>query len=289
MPLRRWYEIMKPGMVYGNVIPYIGSFALAAGRAIDWSTFLVGFAGLALVIASGCVFNNVIDRDIDARMGRTKGRALPAGAIDPERALLFASALGVAGFALLAFRVNLAAATAALAGFFFYVVMYSLWWKRRSEWGTLVGSVAGAMPPVVGYAAGGGRSGLAAFLLFAIMVAWQMPHFFAIAIRHKDEYAAAGVPVLPVARGIRATKRQLLAYVIAFVVLAPAPALFGFAGRGYLVASLLLGLGWLALCLRGFRLEDGDPAVRAWAKRVFLMSLFVMVALFSAMALSTAA
>ena len=287
--LKAYYGIAKPGMVYGNAIPFIGGFALAARGDFRPPVFLAALAGLSLVMASGCVFNNLIDRDIDAKMGRTKDRALASGRVPARSAAVYGLILGLAGFGLLASFVNLAALAAAALGFFFYVFMYSLWWKRRSPLGTAVGSVAGAMPPVVGYAAASGRIDLAAFLLFAIMAAWQMPHFFAIAIRRKDDYAAAGVPVLPLVKGVRATKRQTLVYIVAFTVLASSLTLFGYCGYAYLAVALALSLAWLALCLAGFRIPEGDARNAQWARRMFFFSLLVMIALFAAIALSAVA
>src|SRR5690348_2228318 len=157
-------------------------------------------AGLAFVMASGCVFNNYIDRDIDAAMGRTKDRALVVGRISKRAAFVYGTMLGAAGFGLLVFFTNMLTVAVAGTGFFFYVFMYSLWSKRRTVHSTIIGSVAGATPPIVGYAATSGRLDLAAALLFLTLVLWQMPHFYAIGIRRFGEYAAAGIPILPVDR-----------------------------------------------------------------------------------------
>ena len=160
-----------------------------------------------------------------------------------------------------------------------------MWWKRRSPWGTVVGSVSGAMPPVVGYVAATGRVDLVAVILFVIMVAWQMPHFFAIAIRHAKDYAAAGIPVLPLVHGMRATKAQMFVYVAVFTFTAPLLAVYGNAGPAYLAVVLAVGLAWLALGATGFRV-DSEKGNLAWARNMFVASLVVVVALFASMTIS---
>ena len=173
--------------------------------------------GLSLVVASGCVLNNCIDRDIDRHMERTRGRVTVTGQISLKAALAHGLVLGVAGFGLLWWRTN--PLTTALAGFgyFVYVGLYSLWFKRRSQYGTLVGSLSGAMPPVVGYCAVSGQFDAGAASLLAIFCLWQMPHSYAIAIFRLKDYEAAGIPVLPVARGIAVTKIHIVLYILAFM------------------------------------------------------------------------
>ncbi|MDO8515921.1 MAG: heme o synthase [bacterium] len=274
-----YYSLTKFGLVLGNVITVIAGFMLVAGGHIDLVLFFSTIAGISLVMASGCVFNNYIDRDIDAVMSRTKDRPLVMGRISGRAALIFGALLGIAGFSLLALTTNLLTLGVALFGFFFYVVMYSIWWKRRSVYGTFVGSIAGAVPPLVGYTAAGGGLDLGALILFAIMVSWQMPHFFAIAIRRGHEYAAAGIPVLPVKRGVPATKFAMMLYVNMFIVTTSMLTVFGYTGLLTLVVALALGLTWLGLCLKGLRLTDASADVR-WARTMFLFSLAVMMLFF---------
>jgi heme o synthase len=283
------YELAKPGLVYGNLITTAAGFLLGArvaGPPVDLSLLLSTLAGIAFVMASGCVFNNYIDRDIDGKMARTKGRPLVTGRISGRGVIAYGVALGAIGFFLLIFFTNVLAVCAALTGFFFYVVMYSIWWKRRSAWGTFVGAIAGATPPVVGYTAAAGRFDLAALLLFLILVVWQMPHFYAIAIRRFGDYMAAGVPVLPVKRGIPATKRHMLVYVALFIPLAATLTFFGYTGFVYLAIELALGFAWLLLAIRGFR-NAGPGADVRWARAMFFFSLAVMVVLFSAIGISS--
>ena len=287
MSIKSYYEITKPGIVYGNAIPVIGGFLLASRGSVSWTLFAAALIGISLVMASSCVFNNVIDRDIDAKMGRTKNRAVVTGRISKRAALLYATLLGLAGFAALLLRVNVLAAEVAALGFFFYVCMYSMWWKRRSVWGTEIGSVSGAVPAVVGYVAVTNSIDLAAVILFALMVAWQMPHFYAIAIRLADDYAAAGIPVLPLARGMRAAKVQMTAYIVATVLFSALLTAFGYCGYAFLAVILLFGFAWLRKCLKGFRIPDDDKKENAlWARSVFLFSLWVLLTTFAAAGLS---
>lgn len=285
MSIKSYYELAKPGMVYGNAIPLVSGFVLASGRDLHPGAFLATLVGASLGMASGCVCNNYVDRDIDAKMRRTKHRAVASGRISGRAALAYGAALGIAGAAVLTLGANVAATAVGAVGFFFYVFMYSMWWKRRSPMGAAFGSVAGAMPPVVGYVAASGKIDVVAAILFATMVAWQMPHFFAIAIRHADDYAAAKIPALPLVRGIRATKMQTALYIAAFIVVAPLLSVFGHAGRAYFAVTLLAGVAWLGLGLWGFRIPDGDKdANGAWAREMFIASLVVMIALFLTMA-----
>lgn len=295
--MKHYYELTKAGLVFGNLITVIAGFLLGArlmegsggALAVDWRLFIVTLVGIALVMASGCVFNNYIDRDIDAKMERTKGRALVHGDVSAPAALAYGALLGAAGFVLLFFFVNTPATLAALTGFIFYVFAYSMWGKRGTVYGTFIGAIAGATPPVVGYAAASGRIDVAALLLFVIMLVWQMPHFFAIAIRRKDDYAAAKIPVMPIRYGLRRTKVSMLIYIVEFIASSSLLFVFGYAGWTYLVIALVLGLAWLALGVRGAFLPDGDAPHAAsantrWARQMFFTSLIVMVALFATIA-----
>jgi protoheme IX farnesyltransferase len=274
-----YYALTKSSLVLGNIITVIGGFALAARGHFNILLLLATLVGIFLVMASGCVFNNYIDRDIDAKMERTKDRALVAERISGRNAIIFAAILGLLGFLTLIVYTNLLAFLVALLGFVFYVGMYSLWFKRRSAWGTIVGAVAGAVPPVVGYCAVHARIDAGTVILFLIMFFWQMPHFFAIAIRRADDYAAANIPVLPVKRGVWVTKIAMTLYIIAFIAIASLLTVFHYTGYGYLGIVLVLGLVWLGICIKGFSAKD-VIADKLWAKKMFFFSLVVLMALF---------
>ena len=275
--LKTYYRLTKPGIVYGNAITVAGGFLLAAHSFIAIPTLIATVVGSGLIVASACVFNNYIDRDIDKKMARTKKRAIAHGDISGRNALIYGSVLGVIGVLLLLRYTNLLTVDIGLIGFFFYVVLYSIF-KRRSEYGTIVGSVAGAVPPVAGYTALTNHFDLGALTLFIIMVCWQMPHFYAIALYRSEDYAAAGIPVLPLKKGSYATKLQMVFFVAAFVAANIALGVFGYTGLVYVIVMGLVGFGWLGMGLKGFWAKEE----KVWAKQMFLSSL-VVVMVFSVM------
>jgi len=212
-----YVSLAKPRMVLGNVLVAAAAFIFAAPAVIPWVTFFFMFAGLSLVIGSGCVFNNYIDKGIDSRMERTKKRALVVGAVSGNSAIAFGSALLTAGTILL-FYTNLFALGTALLGFVAYVVFYTPL-KHTSGQALFVGAVAGAIPPVVGYAAAAGTIDTTALILFALLYVWQLPHFVAIAMYRFDEYTAAGVPLLVQKPSGKNKKRARMAFYASLVVL----------------------------------------------------------------------
>lgn len=272
--LRAYYMLTKPGIIMGNIFTTMAGFALASGGHINFPLFFSVILGLAFVIASAGVFNNYIDREADKKMERTKERPLAKGILKHSYAILFGTILGLSGFLFLLFTTNVLTALIAFIGFFFYLILYSIW-KYRSIYGTLVGSIAGAVPPVVGYTAASNRFDFAALLLFIILILWQMPHFYAIAVYRLKEYTAANIPVLPVKKGIYVTKIQSLLYIIAFMGVLSLLTLFGYTGNIFLMASLFLGLSWLLLSYRGFRAKNDER----WGKQMFRLSLAVITVL----------
>ncbi|MCK2044446.1 heme o synthase [Chromohalobacter sp. TMW 2.2299] len=275
MILKPYVSITKPGIIFGNLISVAGGFFLASQGSVDGVLFLATVIGIALVIASGCVFNNYIDRDIDRLMERTQGRVAVQGLISPGITLAYGSVLGVAGFLTLALGTNALATLFALLGFFVYVGLYSLYLKRHSVYGTLVGSLSGAAPPVVGYCAVSGQFDLGALTLLLIFCLWQMPHSYAIAIFRYQDYRAASIPVLPVTRGVRAAKHHIFWYILAFLGATLMLTLGGYAGYGYFAVAAAMGLYWLVMAFRGYRTGDD----RVWAKKVFIFSIFTITAL----------
>lgn len=277
-----YYKLTKPGIIRGNLLSFAAGFLLASSKNVDLALFLASALGLALIIASASIFNNYIDRNIDKLMERTKNRALALGMIDHKAALSFAVLFLLAGSGLLAAYVNLLSLGAALFGFILYVAVYG-YYKRRSHIGTIVGSFSGAAPPVVGYCAASGSFTLAAFFLFLILVFWQMPHFYAIAIYRLNDYKAAKIPVLPIARSIRAAKHHMLGYVFALIATSLAMSFFGYSGLTYGVVATLLGLVWLFKVAGGLTQEVNNTV---WAKSVFRFSLMVLSGLCVTLALN---
>jgi protoheme IX farnesyltransferase len=246
-------------------------FLLAARGSVHWITLGCLLLGMALVIGSSCVFNNYIDRDIDKKMTRTKHRALVEGTISPRNALLFASSIGIAGFAILVFGTNAVTVAMGLLGAVFYIVVYGIG-KRKTVHGTLIGSISGATPPVAGYTAVTGRIDSAAIILFFILILWQMPHFFAIASYRRKEYAAAGLPVLPVKRDIASAQLQSLIYIGVLTLVLPLLTVLGYTGISYLVIVLLVSFYWLYFGISKYRKLTGE----AWARQMFHVSLIVL-------------
>jgi protoheme IX farnesyltransferase len=281
---KAYLSLTKPGIIFGNLISVLGGYFLAAQGEFDLPLFLSAVVGLALVIASGCAFNNVIDQDIDRVMRRTQNRPLVQGRVTTGATLWFATALGLAGFALLALGTNALTVGLATFGFVVYVIVYSLWMKRHSEYGTLVGSLSGAVPPVVGYCAVSGTFDTGAMTLLTIFCLWQMPHSYAIAIFRLEDYRAASIPVLPVVRGIHRAKHHILGYILAFIPATLALSIAGYAGPGYFIVALGMGVYWLYLAFKGYGAKDEER----WAKSVFGFSILTITALSLMMSLDAA-
>lgn len=269
--IKTYCQLTKPGIVSGNLITASGGFAVAARGQIDPRLLFETLIGVAFIVASACVFNNYLDRHRDEKMARTRHRAFVKQSVSVRTALAFAVLLGLSGVATLATCANLLAVLSALIGLFVYLILYTFL-KSRSVYGTEVGSIAGGIPPVIGYCAVSNHLDLGAILLFLILVLWQMPHFFAISLYRIDEFAAASLPVLPIQGGIQKTKIRMLIYVIAFLVAAPTLTLFGYTGYWYLISASLVGSVWLWLCVHGFNGQNE----RIWARKMFLASLQVI-------------
>jgi heme o synthase len=274
--IKGYFAITKPGIIIGNLISVLAGFFLAAKtEGGSWSLLFCTLVGVGLVIASGCVINNIHDRDIDLKMSRTRQRSLAQGTINVDLAFMYALGMLLLGTALLYRWVNPLSAVVVLLGYVFYVFFYTMWYKRYSVYGTLVGSVSGAIPPLVGYLAVTNFISMDAVLLFTLFCLWQMPHSYAIAMFRLQDYEAAEIPVLPVVEGIYTARRHMMAYVVAFMLVALALFVFGHGGAAYLVVSSLVCLMW---CRVTFKPITQDSYV-AWSKAVFKTSLIVVTAI----------
>lgn len=270
--LRTYYYLTKPGIVYGNALMAAAGYFFGAHGSPSLAVFVAMLLGICAVMASACVYNNVIDRDIDLKMERTKKRAVPTGTVSAFHALIFANVLLVIGIILLVFGANPLTALVAAGGHIAYVVLYGIA-KRKTVHGTLVGTLSGSTPPVIGYVAATGQLDLAALLLFLVLVAWQMPHFYAIAIFRRDDYANAGIPVLSVVKGLDATRKQIIAYVALLVLATIALGVYGGVSLLGTMIVILAGLYWLYVCLQ--RVEQGE--VIGWARKQFGWSLILLL------------
>jgi len=269
-------RIMSLLLVTGLCAMFVGAGGVPAGWLV-----VVTMSGLALACGGASALNHVLDRDIDKLMGkRTRARPVAAERMPPTRALEFGLALSAFSFVLLASLVNVLTATLALVGNLFYVLVYTRWLKRSTPQNIVIGGAAGAVPPLVGWAAVTGNLTLPALWLFLIVFFWTPPHFWALALLIRRDYEAARIPMLPVVRGVRETTRQIVLYALVLVAVTAVPFVWGTLGVVYLVAALALGAVflWLALRLR----QDTTPRRAAV---LFHFSLLYLALLFVAMAL----
>ncbi|WP_248927870.1 heme o synthase [Paenibacillus hamazuiensis] len=280
---RDFVQLAKPGIIFSNSITAFGGFWVASGWSISWRLLIFTMIGTALVMASGCVLNNYLDRDMDTKMTRTKKRVLASGKISSQVVLIYGIILGVIGVSVLGLGANPLAALLGIVGLFFYVWIYTAWFKRTSVWSTFVGSFAGAMPPVIGYCAVHPELDKIALTLFGILFLWQPPHFWALGIRRMEEYRAAGFPLLPVVRGTYVTKISMIRYIVLLVPVSLLLTFFGYTGQIYLYVATALGLWWAFMSIKGFKAKDEE----LWAKKMFIFSINYLTIMFLVMVIDT--
>jgi len=276
--VRDYIALTKPNVMSLLLFTTLMAMLIAAGGLPPLLLVLWTMIGGALAAGASGAMNMYFDRDIDAAMTRTRTRPVPAGRIAPMHALAFGVVLAIASFVVLAAEVNLLAALLALTGILIYVGVYTLWLKRTSVQNIVIGGAAGAIPPLVGWAAVTRRLDVTALLLFLIIFVWTPPHFWALALIAKNEYAKVGVPMMPVIRGDQTTKRHILAYSIALVALTLALTPLHVMGTFYLACALLLGVLFIVLAVRVAR-EGSIAAERAMYK----FSMLYLALLFGAM------
>ena len=274
-----YLALTKPRVISLLLVTTLASMFVAnssPGLGVILATMLGGY----LAAGGAGAINHYIERDIDARMQRTSRRPLPAGRIEARAALWFGIALGLGSFALFALAVNMTAALLAMAGLLGYVFVYTIWLKPLTSQNIVIGGAAGAVPPLVGWAAAAGHLDASAFYLFAIVFYWTPPHFWALALLIKDDYARTGIPMLPVVDGEAETRRQILLYGWLLLAITAFPLAGGLFGTLYGVAAAVLDLVFLGLCVRLYRRAD-----RVSAAILFHYSLAYLALLFAAMAL----
>jgi protoheme IX farnesyltransferase len=271
-----YFELTKPKVQTLLLLTTITTMEIAGTPPVS-KIALTCLGGYLSAGGAGAV-NHCLDRDIDAQMRRTASRPIPAGRISPHAALIYGFSLAGLSFVLMTLTLNLLAASLALAGFLGYVGVYTLWLKRRTPYNIVIGGAAGAMPPLVGWAATRGSLSWTAFYLFAIVFYWTPPHFWALSLLMKDDYAKASVPMMPVVRGERETRRQILLYTVLLYAISQLPFCVGAFGGIYLAASMVLGLAFIGGAIRLYRRAD-----RRTALRLYLFSLLYLALLFGAM------
>lgn len=249
---RDFYEMCKPRVVMLMILTSLVGMFLAVPGMVPLDILILGNLGIALVAASGAVVNHLIDRKIDIIMKRTHNRPVAQGRVEPKQAALFAIVIGVAGMAILLLWVNPLSAWLTLASFVGYAFIYTGYLKHATPQNIVIGGLSGAMPPLLGWSAVTGSIDAGALILVLIIFAWTPPHFWALAIHRKDEYAKSGVPMLPVTHGERVTKIHIVVYTLMLVLVSAFPYFWGMSGLLYLVSALALGagfMGWSALLM----------------------------------------
>lgn len=279
---RDFVALTKPRVM--ALVVFTGLCGLLAAP-VSLHPVLAFTAILCIALAGGAAgaLNQWYESDIDALMKRTSGRPLPAGRMDRQSALHFGVGLGTMSVILMGLAVNWLAASILVASILFYVFVYTVWLKRRTPQNIVIGGAAGAFPPVIGWAAATGDVTLLPVLLFGIIFLWTPPHFWALSLFVRSDYAAAGIPMLPVVSGPTVTRQQIVIYTVLMAVAAVAPWPLGLVGAIYGVAAAALSLIFLVLALRVFANRATDPSEMRPEKRLFAFSIVYLFALFAAL------
>jgi heme o synthase len=271
--------LTKPGITFSNLLAVIAGFRLGSEGLLSWSGMLEVCLGAGWVIAGSCALNHAVDRDIDPLMERTRHRPIPRGSLSVQTAVGFGTLLLAAGLVWLYFEVNPLSAGLAGVGAVFYLVVYSMWLKRVSIWNTVVGGISGAVPPVIGWTAAAGSLDAPAIVLFFLLFLWQPPHFYALAMMRQRDYANAGIPMLPVQKGSRVTRRHIFFFVS---LLLPVSLML------HAMGEVTDAYAWIAICLGslyGWWSARGlvGPEDPGWTRKMFRYSLVYLTVLLSAM------
>jgi protoheme IX farnesyltransferase len=273
-----YYILTKPGIVGLTLVAALtGMYFGNQGILPDWSLMFWTFVTLGSATAGACMLNNFYDKDIDRLMKRTSSRPLAAGAVTASNVLITGLLLAFAPIPLMAWLVSPLTALLTFSAVIGYVVVYSMIMKRNSPWANQFGGIAGALPPVIGYAAVSGGLDIQAWTLFAIMVIWQQPHALSLALKYRNQYAAAGVPVIPVAKGVQATKQRIVIYNVLLLHVAALPYYLGMAGTFYLAVAVVISLMFLGMSIR-FLLSP-----QSYNMRLFFFSIIYLILLFASM------
>lgn len=271
--------LTKPGIVSLVLMSTLTGLCIASRGFPDLDIMVWTMVGIALATAGSAVLNNYIDRDIDRLMERTQIRALAVDAVTPNNTILMGTVLLAAGVTVMGVFVNNVSAILTAYAAIGYVLLYTLILKRRTSFANQIGGIAGALPPAIGYVAVTQRVDIYALLLFIISAVWQQPHALSIALKYKDEYSKAGIPVVPVAKGVRSTKIRIVLYSTLFLIVSVLPYFFGMAGIIYLLTAVILNSYFLILGIRFLNSK------KECDMRLFFYSIIQITLLFSAMIL----
>ena len=273
----QYYSLTKPKVVYLIVFTAMVGMLLAAEGAPPLDVFVFGLLGIGLAAASGAAINHIVDEHIDRIMERTRNRPLVSGEVDQKSALIFALSIGALGIGLLILFVNHLTALLTFISLVGYALIYTMYLKRATPQNIVLGGAAGAAPPLLGWTAVTGSVDTEALLLFLIIFVWTPPHFWALAIRRREEYARADIPMLPVTHGVDFTKVQILLYTILLFVVTMMPFIVQMSGLIYLAGAVALGVGFLYYAIRLYR----DEQPNAIAMKTFSYSIFYLSLLFA--------
>lgn len=275
---RDYLELCKPNVVLVMIVTAVIGMFLAVPGMVPARILVLGNLGIALCAAAAAAVNHLVDRHIDLKMARTLNRPVAQGRIEPAQVLLFAAVLGAAGMAILMVWINALTAWLTLASLLGYAVVYTLYLKRATPQNIVIGGLAGAAPPLLGWTAVTGEVHSHALLLVLIIFAWTPPHFWALALHRKDEYARADIPMLPVTHGERYTKLHILLYTILMILVTVLPYLTGMSGWLYLLGALVLGGGFLYWALRLYWGADATLGMTTFKYSiVYLLALFAIM------------
>ena len=275
---RDYLELCKPNVVALMILTSVIGMVLATHQSVPLSVLIFGNLGIALCAGSAAAVNHIVDRHVDDKMARTLNRPLAQGRITPRQAILFALITGLLGMAILLIFTNVLTAWLTLASLVGYAFIYTMFLKRATPQNIVIGGLAGAAPPLLGWTAVTGEVHHNALLLVLIIFAWTPPHFWALAVHRKDEYAKAKIPMLPVTHGERYTKINILLYTLLLIIVTTMPYLTGMFGWLYLVSSLLLGLGFLYWAIVMLRSDGGNSGMKTFQYSiVYLMVLFAVM------------
>lgn len=277
--LRIYFMLTKPRVIELLLVTTLPSMILAKGGLPSLGLMLAVLLGGALAAGGANTVNCYIERDRDQIMKRTHGRPLPMGEVSPKAALVFGLTLEVIAFVWLSWTANVLSAALALSAMLFYIFVYTIWLKPRSPQNIVIGGAAGAVPALVGWAAVTGSLAIAPWLLFVIIFLWTPPHFWALAVRYRDDYAKAGIPMLPVVKGLKVAGQQIFAYSILVALASVSLQLTGTVGWIYTVSALILGSLFVGLAFRLMRGMTPETAIKFFMfSNTYLAILFVMVA-----------
>ena len=275
---RDFLELTKPRVVALMILTSVIGMLLAAPGVPGWPVLLYGNLGIALLAGAAAVVNHVVDQKIDTVMARTRKRLVATGKISPLDAMMFATLLAAAGMGILVWQVNALTAWLTLASLVGYAGVYTLFLKRATPQNIVIGGLAGAMPPLLGWTAVTGQVEGHALLLVLIIFAWTPPHFWALAIHRKEEYAKAGIPMLPVTHGNRYTELHIVLYTFMLLAVSVLPFATGMSGGIYLIGALVLGLRFLQYAIRLLKGDDRRVALTTFKYSItYLMALFVVL------------